>query len=191
MLKGIDISHYQKSTIIKPSFDFVICKASEGEHMQDKDFAKHLNYAKKQGITLFGAYHYAKTKTDPLKNAQNFLDAVCKRAELGDCLLLALDIEGTDMTNQNSIAWCLTWLKEVERVTGIKPVVYTSATHCNKLKPILENNNGLWVAHWGAEKPNTGVYPFWALWQYKVEVNLDFDYFNGNRSQYLKYCRKK
>lgn len=189
MLKGIDISHYQKSTVITPVYDFVICKASEGVTIKDKSFLAHIKKCKENKIDLVGAYHFAKTNTDVKKNAENFINAISDCEQLGKSMLLVLDLEADDMKRPNAIKWALEWLQLVETATGVKPLIYCSASDCGKLKPLLQNNNGLWVAHWNVKKPKTGVYPLWALWQYKVDT-IDHDYFNGSRTQYLKYCEK-
>lgn len=188
----MDISHYQKSSVINTTSDFVICKATEGRTYKDKSFKEHLKTCDNVGIKLVGAYHYAKTYNDVKADADNFINAIINTKALQEeRLLLALDIEGEDLRRDNNFNWSLEWLKLVENATGVKPVIYISASYTDKLKKILDNDNGLWVANWNTKEPKTGVYPFWALWQYAIIDHIDRDMFNGTKEQYLKYCKRK
>lgn len=192
-LKGCDVSLWQDPSIITNEFDFVIAKASEGLHIKDKKFNAHLDRAKSLGINLVGSYHYARTLNPVEKDAANFLDAIAGREELGKTMLLALDIEGADASRPNCWQWARKWCDIVYNKTGVRPLVYTSASNIKHMKPLLDGNYGLWVAHWNASKPSISIYPFWAVWQYKVDRarNLDLDYFNGNAVTYKKYCERK
>lgn len=188
MLKGYDVSKWQSKT--PTDGDFLIVKVSEGISLQDSKYKKHLSIARKEGISLFGAYHYAKTNTDWKKNADNFLKAIESIEELGSSLLLALDIEGIDATRKNSVEWCKNWLLYVERKTGIKPVVYTSKSLTKNFEELAKLDFGLWVAYWTKDKkPKFEGWKVWALWQYSDGCGvLDKDYFNGTKKQFLKYC---
>lgn len=189
MLYGYDISHW--NTHAPADCDFLIVKASEGETYKDPAFNRHLDSAKIHQIKLCGAYHYAKTNTDVEKNVDNFLKVVSSREEFGESMILALDIEGEDIKRKNCWDWVLQWCQLVFEKTGIRPLVYTSASYTSKMKKLYENNFGLWVAHWNVEKPVIKVYPFWAIWQYSNGGGkLDADVFNGTVEQYLKYCKR-
>lgn len=187
MLKGYDVSHWQ-TKIPAGQYDFLICKASEGKTTKDKAFKKHLESARAKGIDLLGAYHYARTNNTPEEDAKNFLNAIKDVPELRTNLLLALDLEGIDLKRKGSIEWAKKWMDIVYENTGIKPVIYIQGSYTKKIKLLKDADYGLWVAHWNVSHPATGVYPAWALWQYKAS-GYDFDYFNGNRIQYLKYCK--
>ena len=94
------------------------------------------------------------------------------------------------------IIWAKGWLDYIYKQTGVKPLIYCSAWYTNKLAPIRDADYGLWVAHYtGMPKPNIGVYPFWAFWQYaSPEHNstgqpcvCDYDYFNGSEAALRAY----
>lgn len=196
MLHGADVSLWQTSTPTAEQFDFLIVKASEGKTIKDKRFRQHMDAFSKSGGQLFGAYHYAITGNKPEDDAKNFLSVVKTRKELGQSMILALDLEGKDLTQYKPIDGCATaydwarkWLDIVYEATGIKPVLYISASYTKHCKKILDGDYGLWVAHWNVHSPSTGVYPFYALWQTGIKSNLDRDVFNGSRTQYLKYCK--
>lgn len=189
-LKGIDVSHWNPNNKIQSGIDFVICKASEGQSYGDNSFFTKLDRCKEQGIDLVGAYHYAKTNNPANNDAVNFLRRIYQRDELGKNMLLALDLEGEDIKRPNAYQWAKEWMDIVYDETGIRPLLYISASYTKNCKEIAEANYGLWVAHWGVKTPKFTSWDFYAVWQNKVEDNLDRDIFNGNKEQYLKYCRK-
>lgn len=191
MLKGIDVSHWNNNNVITSDLDFVICKATEGKNFKDKTFNTKLDLCKKLNIGLVGAYHYAKTNTDVLDNVKNFLETIKNREEFANNMILALDIEGEDINRSNTWEWVKDWCDLVYANTGIKPLVYTSAAYTKNMLELFTSNYGLWVAHWNVKKPKINIYPFWAFWQYAVINNVDCDYFNGTKEQYLKYCRRE
>lgn len=190
MLKGCDLSHWNKDNVITKEFDFVICKASEGTNYKDSTFNSKLDRCNDLGINLVGAYHYAKTNQSVKGNVNNFLSAISNRKEFKKSMILALDIEGEDVNRANAWQWCLEWCNLVYELTGIRPIIYTSASQTKHMSRLLENNFGLWVAHWNVNKPTFNTYPFYAVWQY-TNRPIDLDVFNGTKEQFLKYCIKE
>lgn len=188
-LIGCDVSHWQQNNRITADFDFIICKASEGASCGDKTFYQKLDRCAAVGVDLVGAYHYARTTNTPETDAVNFLRRIQARPELGKNMLLALDLEAEDLKRAGSITWARKWLDLVYAETGIKPLLYISASHTKDCQLIADGDYGLWVAHWGVKKPTVNAWKFWAVWQYAVQDNLDRDYFAGTKEQYLKYCK--
>lgn len=184
MLKGIDISHWNPNPDYKTP-DFIIMKATEGIGYVDRMMAKHLEGAL-SNHKLIGFYHYARPEyNDPISEADHFIKAVGGYA---GSAIFALDWEGEAL--KYPIEWAVQWLQRVEAVTGVKPLIYCSASYTKNLQPVLDNGNGLWVAHYTKNKnPSVKVYPFWAIWQY-TSSPLDMDYFNGTALQFRKYCEK-
>ena len=83
------------------------------------------------------------------------------------------------------------WCNEVEKVYGKKPLIYCSSWYTKKLRPLLDNNNGLWVAHYtSAKKPTVYTYHVWAMWQYSSDP-YDKDIFNGTKKQFRAYCSRR
>ena len=197
MLHGIDISLYQRKLnkdYIR-SQDFVIIKASEGTTIKDPCLDMH--YDTVHGATdgkpdpnkCYGFYHYARPErgNGPVKEAEKFLSLVGHHAGYA---MFCLDWEGT--AHKYPISWAHEWMDHVFEQTGVRPLIYTSASYAKNMKEIADDNYGLWVAHWGVKKPSTGAWPFWAVWQYQVDrtINVDQDYFNGSKEQFHKYCVK-
>lgn len=187
-LSGCDMSLWQENTRVTPEFDFIIFKASEGASIGDPTFNAKLDRALALGIECVGAYHYARTTNTPETDAVNFLRRIKARPELGHNMMLALDIEGKDLQRAGSIDWCKKWLDIVYKETGIKPVVYISASYTKYCQKLADADYGLWVAHWNVKQPKISAWPFWAVWQTEVRDNLDRDVFAGTKEQFLKYC---
>ncbi len=187
MLLGCDISHYNLvNKMDYGRYDFYIIKATEGKSFIDKKWKTHLSHVlmKKK---LYGFYHYARPEYNtPEVEAEHFVKQVGKYA--GNCIY-TLDWE--DNALRFPVQWALDWLNKVYELTGVKPLIYCQASYCKKLTPIFKANYGLWVAQWNKtiKKPNTGVYPFYAIWQYTNEP-IDLDKFNGNIEQWYAYCRR-
>lgn len=196
MLKGIDISNYQKNLdqnyIL--SQDFVIMKATEGVTCKDKSLDKFYDLihgssdGKPDPDKLYGFYHYARPEKNTAEaEAKWFLKHVKHHA--GEAIF-ALDWEGEAL--KYPLSWAIEWMDYVFKETGVRPVIYLSGSVTPKCKDIVDKDYGLWVAHWMVNKPKTGAWPFWALWQYKVDmgINVDQDYFNGSKEVFKRYCRK-
>ena len=194
MLKGIDISHHNKYQIFpkngKPQLvlskhDFVIMKATEGKTYVDPCLDDYLQQLAPD--QLYGFYHFARPERNRAKDeAKHFCDTI---GRYGESAILVLDWEAQAVSQP--IEWALEWCKEVEKIYGKKPLIYCSSWYTKKCKPLLENNNGLWVAHYTNKKqPTVYTYPTFALWQYSSEP-YDKDVFNGARKQWLKYAERK
>ena len=186
-LKGIDVSHHNKyqyynKQIDFSKHDFVIMKATEGRTYNDPMFAEYLIHCEHTGKP-YGVYHFARPESnDSISEAKHFIDVVRND---GDKAILVLDWEAK--ATKCDIQWAVDWLKYVENAYGKKPLIYCSSWYTKKLKPVYENGNGLWVAHYTkAKKPTVYTYPFYAMWQYSSDP-YDKNIFNGNLSQWLKY----
>ena len=203
MLKGIDISHHQKGIDLGAiDTDFVICKATEGNGYTDEMCDTFYQKAKSLGKKL-GVYHFA--RPDLGNTAEAEADWFVKET-LGyhKEAMLVLDWESGDLTN---VAWAKAWLDRVYSKTGVKPVIYMSASvmHSADWSSVVKADYGLWVANYGsnngtAQESVFDRYPlkywsFYALWQYTsvgrlngYNGNLDLNYFSGDSSAWDKYA---
>lgn len=185
-LKGIDISHHNKYAI--PDFskqDFIIMKATEGVTYKDPMMDSYIEMLGKD--QLYGFYHFARPERNRAKaEAANFCKVI---GRYGEEAMLVLDWEAQAVTQP--IEWALEWCKEVEKIYEKKPLIYCSSWYTKKIKLLLENNIGLWVAHYTKkDKPTVYTYPTWAIWQYTSQP-YDKDIFNGTRQQWLRYTARK
>lgn len=203
MLKGIDISHHQNGiNIANLDVDFVICKATEGVGYVDECCDKFYQSAKKAGKKL-GVYHFA--RPDLGNSAEDEADYFVKET-LGyhKEAMLVLDWESGDLTN---VSWAKAWLDRVYSKTGVKPVIYMSASvmMSSDWSSVVKADYGLWVASYGtnngtAQETVFDRYPlkywtFYALWQYTSKGrlngyngNLDLNYFSGDGAAWDKYA---
>lgn len=151
MLNGIDIASYQKGIVPAKltSTDFVIVKFTQGTDYINPYANQQYNGAK-SAKKLLGAYHYAEGG-DAKAEAGFFVKTL--GAKVGECIL-ALDWEG----NQNptfgtgkDVTWCKTWLDEVYRLTGVRPLIYMSKSVCRKWnwKPVAASYK-LWCAQYAS-----------------------------------------
>jgi GH25 family lysozyme M1 (1,4-beta-N-acetylmuramidase) len=185
-LRGIDVSHHNKYKI--PDFskqDFVIMKATEGKSFVDPMLNTYIEMLKPD--QLYGFYHFARPERNRAKDeALHFCNTIGK---YGEEAILVLDWEA--LAVQQPIEWALEWCKEVEKIYGKKPLIYCSSWYTKKCRLLLQNDIGLWVAHYTKkDKPTIYTYPTYALWQYTSEP-YDKDVFNGTRKQWELYARRK
>lgn len=191
MLVGCDISRWNGGSAVRKvltrreDVEFFICKATEGKTYRDDKFYKNIVDAIGWN-KLIGAYHYARPENGnkPEDEAANFVNAV--RKYVGN-ILMALDWEGEAL--KHDAEWALKWCNAVKDMTGVKPLLYVQETALPQMsKAFYEADYGLWVAKWSNSAPTTGAWPFWAIWQYNNSP-FDLDKFNGDKEQFLKYCR--
>lgn len=205
MLKGIDISNWNAQYLIQRDWydlltaDFVIMKASEGLTYKDSCLDQYYNmvHGKTDGRPdpdkLYGFYHYARPEryNDPKKEAQHFLSLVGHHA--GNAIY-ALDVEGEalKMAPNYLEAWVFLWLEEIRIRTGVKSLVYCSASVTNRFRLAAENDYGLWCASWD-KKPTKKMIDPWkinAIWQNgTTNGHLDTDIFQGSAQAWKKYCK--
>ena len=150
-LNGVDIASYQSG--INPArlstTDFVIVKFTQGTSYLNPYADRQYSEAKAAG-KLLGAYHYGAGRSATAE-AQYFVN--CLGSRVGECIL-ALDWEG----KQNSafgtgkdVTWCKTFLDEVFRLTGVRPLIYMSKSVCRRYNwsPVARNYP-LWCAQYGS-----------------------------------------
>lgn len=146
---------------------YVFIKATEGEHMTDKNFAANWKHAWESQVKR-GAYHFFRSSKSPSAQAENFIRTV-GTLDYRD-LPPVLDIEtmhkGCDKKTLSERA--LEWLRIVERHYGVKPIVYTSDSYARDiLSKEITSNYPLWIAHYGVPSPITED---WTMWQFTDEA---------------------
>lgn len=197
MLKGIDISHHNFNMQDRHDlnlFDFVIMKATEGVRFKDPKMQVYMNVLNDD--MLYGFYHFARPDlgNDPEAEALHFVNTIDRY--ISDRSILALDVEAGALNVKDLDRWCATWAQCVEVMTDVLPVIYISTSQTKKLTATAALGCGLWAAKWGNKPTKKQIEPwdFWAFWQYTSDavfsgVRVDLDWFNGDREQYMKYCK--
>jgi len=127
-LRGVDVSHYQLDiewdmvAALNP-VDFAFVKATEGHDYVDSLFCHNWESLGALGIRR-GAYHFFRAYGCGEEQAENFLASVEMRP--GD-LAPVLDIERTDGIDPKiMLEEAHVWLRQVEEVLKIKPIIYTN-----------------------------------------------------------------
>lgn len=140
----------------------VFLKATEGVSMKDDRFDEYWAQAARVGISR-GAYHFFRTSTDPLLQAQNYISAVTlAHADLDPVLDLETIHSGCTPEELNRKA--LIWLKAVEAHYGRKPMVYTNDKFAlDFLSADITEHYPLWIARYNSAPPLT---PGWSSWQF-------------------------
>ena len=204
-LKGIDISNWQKGLNLEAiNFDFVIIKATEGINFVDPCCDPFFQKAKSMN-KLLGFYHFARsTVNDAKAEAQFFYKNT--RNYFGQAIPV-LDWEDKNTWN---VAWAKTWLDEVYRLSGVKPLIYMSeyVVNSNDWSSVVKGDYGLWVAKYRDSSPdynydmtyagNPPKVKWWsgyAIWQWTgsgrlfgYNYDLDCDVFYGDKTAWLKYA---
>lgn len=207
MLKGIDISKWQSNInldSVSNQIDFVIVKATEGVGYTDNTCDRFYQKARSLGKKL-GVYHFA--RPDLGNNAIAEADYFLKETKgYWKESLLILDWEPNGQSIGN-VAWAKAWLDRVYSVTGVKPLIYMSASvMCSyDWSSVANADYGLWVANYytndGQQHPECfNRYPvkywkFYALWQYTsvgrlsgYNGSLDMNVFSGDKNAWDKYA---
>lgn len=202
MLRGLDISMWQAVGEGDQAQDFVIVKATEGNGYTDPNCDAHYQRAKSQG-KLLGVYHFARPDLGNSAEAEADWFVSQIQGYIGEAILV-LDWEvNTWMTD-----WAKAFLDRVYASTGVKPMIYMSASPCNSYdwSAVAGADYGLWIAGYPAEynvpnppEPAEGEMPFgtgawnglWAIWQYSSSCGtMDRDVANMDRDAWMAYASK-
>lgn len=140
LMAGTDISKHNGE--ITTDGDFVIVKASEGIGYVHPRFNENVQKALNKG-QLCGVYHYARPDTNlPTVEAEHFVETI--RPYLGQ-VMLVLDWEEPDEIGNTT--WVAAWMWQVFQMTGVRPVLYTSASVAQDYDWTgLSSQFDLWVA---------------------------------------------
>lgn len=168
--EGIDVSIYQRDIDFKKvkqdGIEVVYIKSSQGFSYIDQKFERNYRNAKENGLKV-GLYHFvtARTEAEARRQAQFFVSLASGKNI--DCKL-AMDFEQFGSLNKEEINRVgLAFLKEVERLSGKQPVLYSNAFTANNVWEGENTNYPLWIADYGVERPqNNGTWEKWTGWQY-------------------------
>ena len=162
---------------------FIIIKATEGCSLLDENFNDNFFQARENGF-IRGAYHFYVPSVPARQQASYFLKQV--HLEEGD-LPPVLDIEnGGDLTAAQIKREALTWLRLVEKETGVKPIIYTYYKFKQQYLSDKEfEDYPYWIAHYYVRK--LAYKGKWKFWQHTdrgrlpgIKGFVDFDIYNGS-----------
>jgi lysozyme len=189
-IQGFDISNYQGvinwKTFNATPYKFGFCKATEGTTFTDAKFKANYRGIKSAGL-IRGAYHYGRPSTDPVTQANFFVNTV---QPLSGDLQLVLDLETTDGKTPAQVrAWTVAFINQLTARTGRPGIIYTGFYFWRDSAGNGTNLNcPLWLAAYVTD-PSTLVpaaWSNWSFWQYTssgtvsgISGNVDRNAWNG------------
>jgi lysozyme len=202
-LNGIDVSGFQPANITAlVNYDFVFIKATEGTGYTSSEANAQYQAAVARGHGV-GVYHFADTG-DATAQANYFVQHI--GGYVGKAML-ALDWEGNAVAQ--GPGWAKTFLDRVYALTGVRPVIYMSASVIDEYDwtAVRAGDYGLWMASYGANQIREGYsapaapgVKFWGspiLYQYGSQErlpgyasNLDVDAFYGDAKAWAAFAAK-
>ena len=163
------MSHHNTLSSLKGAWNAgvrgVIHKATEGQGYRDNMLGTRAMLAADAGL-LFGTYHFLRPG-DMKAQAKLFVDYTLAETDgvFGrEDLLFAADHEDAGVSLEN----LKTFLREVERLTGKKPIIYSG----NVLKEQLQTDDDeisahpLWLAQYSSSPSLPAGFSKYFLWQY-------------------------
>ena len=190
LLSGADISKHNGEIITDG--DFVIIKATEGIGYVDPRFEENIQKAIDNN-QLCGVYHFARPDTNlPSVEAEHFVETI--RPYLGK-VMLVLDWEKEEEIDNT--VWVAAWMWQVYKMTGVRPVLYTSASVAQDYDWTgVSSEFDLWVACYvqdSAEFPCQEI-PYdlsaWRtiIWQYSTAGDLDHNICSLTTEEWQNRC---
>lgn len=190
-IRGIDVSIYQGdidfSAVKKSGIGAVYIRAGAGNSYTDGKLEDNYRKAKAAGLKI-GFYYYvtAMNEEEAVSQAEKFAELIKgKNYEMRP----AMDYEsfsglGRETVNNIGIAF----LKETERLTGVRPAVYSDSYRTRNLWDARFGKYPLWVADYdgGENPPDSPIWRAWAGFQYSdrgridgIADYVDLDYFTA------------
>jgi len=188
--EGIDVSEWQGDINFKKvkedGIEVVYIRVGQGFSYEDSKFERNYKEAKKYKLKV-GVYHYvtARNEEQAKRQAKFFVSLIAGKKI--DCKL-AMDFERfPDLKKSEINKIALAFLKELERLSGKKAIVYSDAYNANNTFEGEVTNYPLWIAEYGVSKPeNKGNWKYWEGFQYTDVGRVSGIRGNVDRDKYTK-----
>lgn len=168
--RGIDVSQWQGAIHYRQVKDsgirIVYIKAGEGADSVDPYFERNYRGAKRSRLHV-GFYHYvtARTVSQGRRQAHFFASLINEKEMACRPVMDFEQVAGLTKTQANRIA--LAYLRELQRLTGYKPAVYSDVYDAKTLWNKAVSRYPLWIADYGQERPSSlGNWDTWEGFQY-------------------------
>lgn len=200
---GIDVSKWQqrvdwnrvkKMKVGNVSITFAFIKATEGSWLEDPEFDKNWENARRQGI-IRGAYHYFLPNVSVKAQASKFMRAV--KLQSGD-LPPVVDVEETRGMSKAQIQRnTKEFLNLIEKYYKVRPILYTNRDF---YKIYFSDQDSFrdylfWIAHYHVSELNMPGDEDWHFWQHSdrgnvngINERVDFNVFNGDSAALRRLC---
>jgi GH25 family lysozyme M1 (1,4-beta-N-acetylmuramidase) len=202
---GIDVSKWQHGSSLNwekvraDGVTFAFIKATEAANYTNPYFDGDWAGARRAGV-FRGAYHFARPSVGSAARQARYFVHKAGTFQGRGVLPPVLDLESSGGLGVASLReWSRTWLQTVTRLTGRKPMIYTSPYFWESA---LGNAQGftdyrLWVAHYGTTHPRVpGGWKTWTFWQRSstgritgISGAVDINRFNGTRTQLARLAQ--
>lgn len=169
VMEGMDVSVYQGDIDFRAAstggIEIVYIRSSY-DYYQDSYFHAHAEGAKAAGVP-FGCYHYVTARNVSQARAQAAFFARTI-AGSGYTCRPAMDFEALDgLYEEEASAIAVAFLEEVERLTGVEPIVYSDDYNATYRFDSSVARWPLWAAAYGPEEPEvTAHWDSWVGFQY-------------------------
>lgn len=176
---------------------FAYVKATEGSSLYNTYYKYDYEHARKAGIRV-GTYHFLSTTSPASSQAWFFLKkGIFRKGDFPPVLDVEPSREQIRKMGGTHVLFekMRTWLKIVEKETGVKPVLYVSQKFVDRYlsgAPDLKRDYQVWIARYGEYKPDIRL----AWWQLApdgrvkgIRVPVDISVFNGYNSEYGNFVR--
>lgn len=203
--KVLRISHLgsiSKKTIngnVNFPIKFIYIKSTEGATMLNPYYKHDYRAAKAYGFKV-GTYHFFSTLSPASLQVRQFLKhSFISKGDFPP----VLDVEPlpSQIRKMGGIQVLFkrvrTWLRFVEKETGVKPILYVNQTFVNRYlnaAPDLKHNYLIWIARYGEYKPDLHLI-FWQLcpdgYVKGIHGHVDINVFNGYKGAYEKFIKNE
>lgn len=173
--QGIDVSHHNGNIDFKKvaadGVSFAFIKATQGESFRSSKFLQFVKDAKAAGL-LIGAYHYVDDSAGSVAaakaEAKNFFNAIQAAGGISVFdLPPVMDYESNKNGHSKATitAVAKTFLEEIHKLTGVKPLVYTYPAFIGNFTGL--SSYPLWIARYSTQTPaDASGWTRWDFWQY-------------------------
>ena len=189
VLRGVDVSVYQGdidfNALRNSGVRVVYIRAGRGGE-EDTNFQRNYQGAKDAKLVR-GFYYYvtARNEKQAKEQAEHFA-SLLKGKDFNARPVMDFEDFG-DLSDREVNAIGTAFLDELQRLTGIKPMVYTDSYSAEELWNRSFSSYPLWVANYeGTKDPETGVWDDWVGFQYSdngrvdgIDGPVDMDYFTS------------
>ncbi|OON74004.1 lysozyme [Streptomyces tsukubensis] len=205
--RGHDVSSHQKNVdwprIADKGASFVYVKATESHTYRNPYFDRQYDGARSADLVR-GAYHFAlPDKSSGKKQAGFFARNGGDGGPDGWTLPPALDLENNPynakkrcygMGADSMRRWITSFSDETLRLTGRRPVIYTTAkwwNDCTNHSKAFARDHALWLANWSRSPGKLPAgWTYWTFWQHAESGKLpgDQNVFNGSTDQLHRFA---
>lgn len=166
----IDVSEWQGrinwERVSRSGIHYTYIRACVGSSYVDDQFRRNYREAHRHGLHT-GFYHYvtARSVEQARRQARFFARTI---APYHYDLRPVLDFESFGRLNKEEInRISLTYLRELEHYTHHRPAIYSDSNNAvNTFTDQQLTRYPLWVAAYGVQRPETGNWGSYSMWQY-------------------------